>query len=151
MTAADAIREATANRQRLIEEDERGRRARASDRDARERARAAEAAALRRRKAALEDQPEPPPEKPVWGVLPPGRSFARFLFLARGRADGVGRFARMAASDASFPGEASTVLTYLKTRIAPDEVLDWAREAVRDYRTWWLEGLELAFREIENV
>jgi len=147
MTYADMIQEATRNRQALLDADrERAERASASEAE-RERARRETEAALRARRDAQTPE-EVPSELPSWGVLPRGRELARFLFLQKDRTDGVGRFARMARADASFPTDPTAVIRYLAVRNAPSEALAAARELIREYRTWWREGFEAAITDL---
>ena len=96
------------------------------------------------------------PEPPVWG--PPGQrsgvpvSFPKFLAeAARTRDDAVGRFARQAKRDPSFPTDPTTVLRYLARGFAPSETLAAARALLKEFRAAEHSALERDVLEVQRI
>jgi hypothetical protein len=87
------------------------------------------------------------PEAPTWGAIRHGplRTWAQWVFLNSDmRGDAVGAFCRRARGDRDFPTDATAVMRHLVTQLAPSDVLEAARQAIAEYRAWFLEGLEAA-------
>ena len=96
------------------------------------------------------------PEPPIWG--PPGLrlgtpvTFPKFLAkVARVREDEVGRFARMAERDPSFPRDPTTILSYLARHFTPSATLAVARALVKEFRADERSALERDISEVARA
>jgi hypothetical protein len=95
------------------------------------------------------------PEAPSWGPVTAGRTrrtWRQWRFLQNDTREGeIGSFCRRARSDQGFPDDPTRVLTYLVGQLAPDHVLQVAKNAIAEFRKWFAEGLELALAEVARV